>query len=58
MLYKEFIQNTVKPEESAIANMMTAVIMEQYPDYRIEFIDAHIDDQEQKIEMYAKAIDN
>lgn len=38
--------------------MMTEVISEQYPEYRIEFIDSHIDDQEQKIDMYAKAIEN
>jgi hypothetical protein len=57
-MYKEFIQNTIKPEEYAIAEMMTEVIKEQYPDYHIQFIDAHIDDIEQKVTMYTKALEN
>jgi HK97 family phage portal protein len=58
IMYKEFIQNTIKPEEYAIAEMMTEIIKEQYPDYHIQFIDAHIDDIEQKITMYIKALEN
>ena len=58
MMYKEFIQNTIVPLETRLARMFNVIIDEVLPWRKFEFIDSHLDEQGQKMDIYIKAIEN
>jgi len=54
--YTKFIENTIRPLEAKFERAITSLLQEIAPEYRFEFIDSHINDLEQRVNVIDKMI--
>lgn len=54
--YQRFIENTIRPREKKIEELVTNIIREINPNLRIEFVDDHIDDLDKRLTVIEKQI--
>ena len=56
--YKKFIENSIRPVEKKIEEAITDLLNEIAPEYRLEFIDEHINDLEERVVVLEKMVRN
>lgn len=56
MQYKKFIENTIKPRERRIQKIFTKIIQEINPNARLEILDDHINNIEEKTKVIIEQI--
>ena len=56
--YTKFIENTIRPLETKFEIAITELLKEIAPEYRFEFIDTHINDLSDRVEITEKMLKN
>jgi len=56
VLYQRFIENTIRPREKKIEELLNGIIAEINPNITLKFIDDHIDDLKDRLEVIEKQI--
>lgn len=56
--YKKFIENSIRPVERKLELAVTILLNEIAPQYRLEFIDDHINDLEDRVAVIERMIKN